>query len=68
MDGPGGARVLNALLDLLADVDGNAVSHEGLLSLLLDVRKNAIAKSAPNSKVRTAYSIRKVTEQPSRVW
>jgi len=66
--GPGGARILNALLDLLADVDGTAMSDEGLLSLLLDVRKNAIAKSAPNSKVRSAYAIRKVTERPSRVW
>jgi hypothetical protein len=66
--GPGGARILNALLDLLTDVDGTAMSDEGLRSLLMDVRENAIAKSAPNSKVKTAYAIRKVTEQPSRVW
>lgn len=66
--GPGGAKILNALLDLLADVEDTAMSDQELLSLLRDVRGNAIMNSAPNSNVRTAYAVRKVTDEPSQVW
>jgi hypothetical protein len=66
--GPGGAKILNALLDLLADVEDSAISDERLLSLLRDVRHNAIMKSARNSRVRTAYAVRRVTDKPSEVW
>jgi hypothetical protein len=66
--GPGGAKILNALLDLLADVKDIALSDDKLQSLLRDVRGNAIMKSAPNSSVRMAYEVRKVTDKPSEVW
>jgi hypothetical protein len=66
--GPGGAKILNALLDLLADVKDTAMSSDELVSLLRNVRDNAIMKSARNSSVRTAYEIRKVTDKPSEVW
>jgi len=66
--GPGGAKILNALLELLTDVEDTAMSAEELLSLLRDVRDNAIMKSARNSKVRTAYTVRNVTDIPSGVW
>ena len=66
--GPGGAKILNALLDLLADVEDTAMSDEELLSLLRDVRHNAIMESPRNRSVRTAYAVRRVTDKPSELW
>jgi len=55
-----GARILGALLDVLADVEESAVSARDLLRLLSEVRDRAAAESARSSTLRTAYAARPV--------
>lgn len=62
-----GAKILGALLDVLADVEDTAMSGQDLLSLLADVRERADMNPARNSTLRTAYAARMVTEHPSKV-
>jgi hypothetical protein len=62
-----GAKILGALLDLLTGVEDTAMSDHELLSLLKDLRARAVMKSAPNSKLKTAYAVRVVTGTPSGV-
>jgi hypothetical protein len=63
-----GAKILGALLDLLTSVEDTAMSDQELLSLLKNLKARAVMKSAPSSKLRTAYAVRMVTNTPSEVW
>jgi len=62
-----GAKILGALLDVLADAEDTAMSDRKLLTLLGEVRDRAAMNAAPNSKLRTAYAARIVTDTPSSV-
>jgi hypothetical protein len=60
-----GKKILDALIDVLAEVEDTVMTDpEELPTLLARVRDRAARKAAHSSKLKTAYSIRIVGETP----
>lgn len=64
-----GKKILDALLDVLAEVEDTTITTapEDLQTLLARVRDQAARKAAHNSKLKTAYGVRIVGETPMPV-
>jgi hypothetical protein len=62
-----GKKILDALLDVLAEVEDTAMTAPQLRTLLAEVRDRAARNAAHNSKLRAAYAVRIVDENPTPV-